>query len=134
MFRSGLSLALLASTILAMPAHAEPAALPASQPEPLVRVAPANAPNVIVILLDDVGFGASSAFGGPVATPTLQSLAQEGLRYTRFHTTGICSPTRSSLLTGRNPHATGIGAVMNTIDPRPGYTGFHGKDTATVAT
>jgi arylsulfatase len=89
---------------------------------------------VIIILLDDVGYAASSAFGGPVRTPTLSALSEQGLRYTRFHTTGICSPTRSSLLTGRNPHNTGIGAVMNTPDPRPGYNGFHTKDTATVAT
>lgn len=134
MIKAGLRLALLASTLIATASHAQVVAPPADQPEPLVRNAPANAPNVIVILLDDVGFAASSAFGGPVATPTLRSLSQEGLRYTRFHTTGICSPTRASLLTGRNPHATGIGAVMNTTDPRRGYTGFHGKDTASVAT
>ncbi len=103
-------------------------------PEPLQRVAPKGAPNVVVILLDDVGFGASEVFGGPVRTPTLSALSSQGLRYTRFHTTGICSPTRASLLTGRNPHNTGIGAVMNTPDPRPGYNGFHTKDTATIAT
>lgn len=95
--------------------------------------APANAPNVVIVLLDDVGFGAASTFGGPVATPALDGLARDGLRYSRFHTTAICSPTRSSLLTGRNPHATGIGTVTNTSDARPGYSGFHTKDTATIA-
>jgi arylsulfatase len=73
-----------------------------------------------VVLLDDVGFGSASTFGGPVPTPVLDALARQGLSYTRFHTTSICSPTRSSLLTGSNPHATGIGAVMNSIDARPG--------------
>ncbi len=98
------------------------------------RKAPAGAPNVVLVLLDDVGFGAASTFGGPAATPAMDQLASEGLRYNRFHTTAICSPTRSSLLTGRNPHATGIGAVMNSTDARPGYSGIHRKDTATIAT
>ncbi|MDD3797791.1 MAG: arylsulfatase [Novosphingobium sp.] len=106
---------------------------PASPPVQFQRHAPAGAPNVVLVLLDDVGFGASSTFGGPAATPALTELAHEGLRYNRFHTTAICSPTRASLLTGRNPHATGIGAVMNSADPRPGYSGFHTKDTATIA-
>lgn len=95
--------------------------------------APVGAPNVVLILLDDVGFGSAATFGGPAATPTLDALAEDGLRFNRFHTTAICSPTRSSLLTGRNPHATGIGAVMNGADGRPGYSGYHGKDTATIA-
>lgn len=99
----------------------------------LLRRAPAGSPNIVIVLLDDVGFGASSTFGGPAKTATLDRLAAEGLRYNRFHTTAICSPTRSSLLTGRNPHATGIGAVMNSADSRPGYSGFHRKDTATIA-
>jgi len=126
--------ALLATALVSAPALARNGEDPARAGEPLVRVAPAQAPNVVIILLDDVGFAASSAFGGPVRTPTLSALSEQGLRYNRFHTTGICSPTRSSLLTGRNPHNTGIGAVMNTPDPRPGYNGFHTKDTATVAT
>ena len=101
--------------------------------EPLRRSAPAGAPNVVVVLLDDVGFGAASTFGGAAQTPALDKLAHEGLRFNRFHTTAICSPTRASLLTGRNPHVTGIGAVMNSADSRPGYNGFHAKDTATIA-
>ncbi|NSX18147.1 arylsulfatase, partial [Cupriavidus taiwanensis] len=100
---------------------------------PYQQKAPPNAPNVVIVLLDDVGFGATSTFGGPVETPVLEALAHEGLRYNNFHTTAICSPTRASLLTGRNPHATGIGAVANVPDERPGYSGFHTKDTATIA-
>lgn len=100
---------------------------------PLQRTPPPGAPNIVIVLLDDVGFGAASTFGGPAATPTLDALAARGLRYNRFHTTAICSPTRASLLTGRNPHATGIGAVLNSADARPGYAGFHTKDTATIA-
>ena len=65
---------------------------------------PAKAPNVLVVLLDDVGFAASSAFGGPCQTPTAEALAGEGLKYTRFHTTALCSPTRAALLSGRNHH------------------------------
>lgn len=109
-------------------------ALAATAGPPTYQVnAPAGAPNVVVVLLDDVGFAASSVFGGPVQTPTLEAMARDGLRYNRFHTTAICSPTRASLLTGRNPHNAGIGAVENTVDPRPGYSGFHTKDTATIA-
>ena len=74
--------------------------------------APAGAPNLVVVLLDDVGFGAASTFGGPALTPTLDSLAENGLRYNRFHTTAICSPTRAALLTGRDAHAANVGAVQ----------------------
>jgi arylsulfatase len=133
MTASGATLAI--ALALSAGAQAQTAPLPAAPPAPAYQVkAPAHAPNVVVILLDDVGFGAASTFGGPVPTPALQALAADGLSYNRFHTTAICSPTRSSLLTGRNPHATGIGAVMNSADERPGYSGFHTKDTATIAT
>src|SRR5512146_3073696 len=63
---------------------------------------PAGAPNILIVLLDDIGFGASSAFGGPCSTPTAERLAASGLRFTRFHTTALCAPTRQALLTGRN--------------------------------
>ncbi|MBY0400082.1 sulfatase-like hydrolase/transferase, partial [Myxococcota bacterium] len=66
--------------------------------------APAGAPNVVVVLVDDFGFGQSGTFGGPIEMPTLQALANDGLRYNRFHTTALCSPTRTALLTGRNHH------------------------------
>ncbi len=82
---------------------------------------PSGAPNVLVILLDDVGFGASSAFGGPCATPTAERLAAGGLRYRRFHTTALCSPTRAALLTGRNHHSVGMGAVADIATAAPGY-------------
>src|SRR5687767_15311671 len=72
---------------------------------------PKGAPNVLVILIDDVGFGASSAFGGPCQTPTAERLAKGGLRYNRFHTTALCSPTRAALLTGRNHHSVGMGGI-----------------------
>ena len=69
--------------------------------------APAKAPNVVIVLIDDVGFGATTTFGGPIQTPTLDALAAEGLRYNNFHTTALCSPTRNALKTGRNHHTTG---------------------------
>lgn len=104
-----------------------------SQVPPLQSRPPAGAPNVVLVLLDDVGFGASSTFGGPARTPTLDALAHDGLRYNRFHTTAICSPTRAALLSGRNAHAVGIGAVMNTADSRPGYRGVHSREATPVA-
>jgi arylsulfatase len=82
---------------------------------------PAGAPNVLIVLIDDVGFGASSAFGGPCSTPTFERLAAAGLRYTRFHTTAICSPTRAALLTGRNHHAVGMGGITEMATSAPGY-------------
>ena len=95
--------------------------------------APANAPNLVVVLLDDVGFAASSPFGGPVPTPALERLARDGLRYNRFHTTAICSPTRAALLTGRNAHAVGVGSVLNSVSSYPGYRGVLKPSAATVA-
>src|SRR4051794_17515397 len=83
---------------------------------------PAGAPNILLILLDDAGFGATSAFGGPCRTPTFERLAANGLRFTRFHTTGMCSPTRQALLTGRNHHSVGMGAVSDMASAAPGYT------------
>ncbi len=82
---------------------------------------PAGAPNVLVILLDDVGFAASSAFGGPCATPTAERLAGDGLKYNRFHTTALCAPTRSALLTGRNHHSVGMGVITELATSAPGY-------------
>ena len=82
---------------------------------------PAGAPNVLVILLDDVGFAASSAFGGPCATPTAERLARDGLKYNRFHTTALCAPTRSALLTGRNHHSVGMGVITELATSAPGY-------------
>jgi arylsulfatase len=95
--------------------------------------APADAPNVLVVLLDDVGFGASSTFGGPIRTATLDRLAQNGLRYTQFHTTAVCSPTRAALLTGRNHHSAHTGVIIEQATGYPGYDSVMGKDTVTVA-
>ena len=95
--------------------------------------APKGAPNIVLILLDDVGFGASSTFGGPCNTPTLERLAKSGLRYTQFHTTALSSPTRAALLTGRNHHSTHTGVIMEMATGFPGYDSVMGKDTATVA-
>jgi arylsulfatase A-like enzyme len=83
---------------------------------------PEGAPNVLVVLLDDVGFGASSAFGGPCQTPNIEKLAAGGLKYTRFHTTALCSPTRQALLTGRNHHSVGMGSVTELATSAPGQT------------
>jgi hypothetical protein len=82
---------------------------------------PADAPNVLIVLLDDVGFGASSAFGGPIDTPTAERLAKGGLKYNRFHTTALCAPTRQALLTGRNHHSVGMGGITEVATSAPGY-------------
>ncbi len=95
--------------------------------------APAAAPNILLVLLDDVGFGAASTFGGPCNTPTAQRLAGNGLRYNRFHTTALCSPTRAALLTGRNHHSVHTGCIMEGGTGFPGYDTLMGKNTATVA-
>ena len=86
--------------------------------EPLLP--PAGAPNVLVILIDDVGFGASSAFGGPCRTPNAEKLAAGGLTYNRFHTTALCAPTRQAMLTGRNHHSVGMGSITETATSAPG--------------
>jgi arylsulfatase len=82
---------------------------------------PKGAPNVLIVLLDDVGFGASSAFGGPCNTPTAERLATGGLKYNRFHTTALCSPTRQAMLTGRNHHTVGMGGITEIATAAPGY-------------
>jgi len=94
---------------------------------------PAGAPNIVICMLDDVGFGAPSAFGGPCATPTAERLAENGLKYTRFHTTALCSPTRAALLTGRNHHSVGMGGVTDIATSSPGYTSVRPKNKATIA-
>ncbi|MEJ1160505.1 arylsulfatase [Prosthecomicrobium sp. N25] len=85
--------------------------------------APAGAPNVVIVLIDDLGFGAPSTFGGPIATPTLDGLAQEGLRYNNFHTTALCSPTRAALKSGRNHHTVNMGYITELATGFPGATG-----------
>ena len=85
--------------------------------------APTKAPNIVIVLIDDVGFGGPSTFGGPIQTPTLDSLADGGLRFNNFHTTALCSPTRNALKTGRNHHTTNTGSIMETATAFPGNTG-----------
>ncbi|BAV07262.1 arylsulfatase [Filimonas lacunae] len=92
-----------------------------------------GAPNIVYILLDDVGFGASSAFGGLVDTPIFDSLANNGLRYTNFHTTAICSPTRASLLTGRNHHSVNVNTVIDAAVDAPGHNGYIPFEKGTIA-
>jgi arylsulfatase len=105
-----------------------------SRPGTPFRVrAPQGAPNVFLFMSDDVGFAMSSAFGGPVPTPNLDRLAAQGQRYNRFHTTGICSPTRASLLTGRNPHVAGTGYLTDLAANYPGYDTRLPASTATIA-
>jgi arylsulfatase A-like enzyme len=83
---------------------------------------PKGAPNVLIVLIDDAGFGSSSAFGGPCQTPTVERLAAGGLKYNRFHTTALCSPTRQALLTGRNHHSAGMGNITEIASGAPGYS------------
>jgi arylsulfatase len=95
--------------------------------------APAAAPNVLLVLVDDAGFGNPSTFGGPCRTPNLTRLAEEGLRYNRFHVTALCSPTRAALLSGRNHHAVGFGNIAELAGGWPGYNATWPKSAASVA-
>ena len=99
--------------------------------EPLLP--PDGAPNVLVVLVDDVGFGASSAFGGPCQTPIAERLAAGGLRYNRFHTTALCAPTRQALLTGRNHHSVGMGSITETATSAPGNSSLRPNTKAPLA-
>ena len=103
-------------------------------PPPRFEVkAPSGAPNVLIILIDDMGFGQPSTFGGPINMPTLDRLAKGGLRYNEFHVTAICSPTRAALLTGRNHHMVNTGAVMDVATAFPGNTGVRPNSIAPLA-
>jgi len=94
---------------------------------------PAGAPNVLIVLLDDAGFGSSSAFGGPCHTPTAERLAVEGLKFSRFHTTALCSPTRAALLSGRNHHTVGMGGITEIATSAPGYNSIRPNTCAPLA-
>jgi arylsulfatase A-like enzyme len=94
---------------------------------------PKGAPNVLIVLLDDVGFAASSAFGGPIHTPTAERLARNGLKFNRFHTTALCSPTRQALLTGRNHHSVNMGGICEIATAAPGYSSVLPRDKAPLA-
>ncbi len=94
---------------------------------------PAGAPNVLIVLIDDAGFGSNSAFGGPAHTPTFERLAASGLKYTRFHTTALCSPTRAALLSGRNHHTVGMGGITEIATSAPGYSSVRPNTCAPLA-
>ncbi|MFC0453194.1 arylsulfatase [Rhodococcus jostii] len=101
---------------------------------PIRRLLPPDgAPNVLVILVDDTGFGASSSFGGPVETPNFERVAAQGLKYTRFHTTALCSPTRAALLSGRNHHTVGMGGITEISTSAPGYSSLRPNNCAPLA-
>ncbi|HKX80131.1 MAG TPA: arylsulfatase [Novosphingobium sp.] len=123
---------LMASTALAQSPASAPAGAQTSG-FPVRPAAPRNAPNVLLIMTDDVGFGASSTFGGAIPTATFDALAKDGARFSAFHTTGVCSPSRASLLTGRNPHRVGMGYLPEMAVPQPGYNSVVPRSAATVA-
>ena len=101
---------------------------------PPTIVPPKGAPNVLLILLDDAGYGSESTFGGTIPTPTMDRIASAGLRYTMFHSAALCSPTRAALITGRNHHTAHFGVVTEASTGYPGYDAIINKDTATVGT
>ncbi|HEY6288325.1 MAG TPA: sulfatase-like hydrolase/transferase, partial [Nitrospiraceae bacterium] len=125
-------------TILPIPEPKRPAiteldARKATAPPRFEIKAPAQAPNVLLVLIDDMGFGQSSAFGGPIHMPTVERLANEGLRYNHFHTTALCSPTRTALLSGRNHHMNNMGAITELATAFPGNTGQRPNNVAPLA-
>ena len=99
---------------------------------PKIYEAPAGSPNILMILTDDVGFGASSTFGGPIQTPNFQRLADSGLRYNMYHTTALCSPTRAALITGRNHHSVASGNITEFATGYPGYNSIVPKAAGSV--
>ena len=94
---------------------------------------PKGAPNILVVLFDDVGFSDFGCYGSPIKTPTIDRLASEGLRYSGFHTTAMCSTTRAALLTGRNHHSVGVGCLANFDSGYPGYRGKIAREAGTLA-
>ena len=108
-----------------------PSSTPYWQPQ---VVPPEGAPNILLVIIDDEGFGAPSTFGGVIPTPNLDKIASTGLRYTQFHTTSLCSPTRAALITGRNHHSVGFGVIGEAATGYPGYNSVITKDKATIGT
>ncbi len=94
---------------------------------------PKGSPNILIVLIDDAGFGSTSAFGGPCYTPNIEKLAGGGLKYTKFHTTALCSPSRAALLTGRNHHSVGMGAITEMATSAPGNNSIRPKNKAPIA-
>ena len=101
---------------------------------PPTVVPPKGAPNVLLIMTDDQGYGMTSAFGGVIPTPSMDRIANAGLRYTQFHSTALCSPTRAALITGRNHHSVGSGVITEGSTGYPGYDSVIGPESATVGT
>ena len=97
-------------------------------------VPPKGAPNVLLIMTDDQGYGVTSTFGGVIPTPSMDRIAKAGLRYTQFHSTALCSPTRAALITGRNHHSVGFGVITEMSTGYPGYNSVIGPESATVGT
>src|SRR5215468_6380120 len=138
----------LATTVLPRSAGATDAILPRPEPPfqgkiertvkgsvpdfPKGVEAPAGAPNILLILTDDVGFGACSTFGGPIQTPNFQRVADAGLRYNTYHTTALCSPTRAALITGRNHHSVASGVITEFATGYPGYNSLVPKSAGSV--
>jgi len=134
----GYSRAVLAQEVLPRPApvfggHIGRTAKDSTPDFPKEVEAPKGAPNILLILTDDVGFGATTPFGGPIPTPTFDRLAKNGLRYTQFHTTALCSPTRAALLSGRNHHSNASGVIMEIATGFPGYNSLMPKSNGTFA-
>ena len=92
-----------------------------------------NAPNILLIMLDDVGFGSASTFGGPIEMPGVSEIAETGISYNQFHTTALCSPTRAALLTGRNHHSVHMGGIAEVANSFPGYDSVIPAESATIA-
>lgn len=131
---SKLAVSCLIGTCISQPALAESSAKADPWAHYTLRPeAPAKAPNILLIMTDDVGFGAASSFGGLIETPTFDSIGREGLRFNSFHTTAMCSPSRAALLTGRNHHAVGYGAIANFSRDEAGYTSIIPDSAATIA-
>ena len=104
-----------------------------SKPDfPVGVTAPKGAPNVLLIMTDDTGFGATSTFGGPIPTPNFDRVAKNGLKYNHFHTTALCSPTRAALLTGRNHHTCGMASITEFATGYPGYTSLIPKSVGSI--
>ena len=126
--RTALDSTVLDRTVLPIPEPKRPAyteldARNAKAPPHFEVKAPQGAPNVLLVLIDDLGFAGTSAFGGPVPTPTFDRIASEGLRYNNFHTTAVCSPTRAALKSGRNHHVNNMGAIIEMGRRSPGTPG-----------
>jgi arylsulfatase len=126
-------LILLGATVGSKAAADGKAETGAAAPWPPPIKSPAGAPNVVLILLDDVGYSWSSVFGGPVSTPNIDSLAARGLKYSNFHVNSLCSPTRAALLSGRNAHEIGFGTITESANRQPGYTSIWPKNAVSLA-